>query len=44
MAKRKQTYWERRRQDQVNKKAIIWTAVALGAIVVLMTVLLIWNP
>jgi len=44
MAKRKPTYWERRRQEQMNKKAIIWTAVALGAIVVLMTVLLIWNP
>ncbi|WP_274381453.1 hypothetical protein [Paenibacillus mesophilus] len=44
MANRKPSYMQRRRKDTVNKKAVIWVGSIIGAIVLLMIVLLIWNP
>lgn len=45
MSKRKkQGYMQRRQKEEINKKAIIWVGSIILALVVLMTVLLIWNP
>ncbi|MEF3302607.1 hypothetical protein [Paenibacillus sp. GYB003] len=44
MANRKPSYMQRRNKNDVNKKAIVWVASIIGAIVLLMIVLLIWNP
>ena len=41
MRKQKPSYLKRKRNDQMNKKALIWTGSILAAIVILMTVLLI---
>lgn len=42
--KRQAPILQRKQKDSgVNKKAIIWTAAVLGAVVVLMAVLLIVN-
>jgi hypothetical protein len=43
MSKKKPSYLERRKQDHVNKKAILWTSGAVIVFIVLMTVLLIIN-
>ncbi|WP_164821764.1 hypothetical protein [Paenibacillus koleovorans] len=43
-SKRKPNYLQRRQKEEVNKKALIWVGSIIGAIIVLMTVLLIWNP
>lgn len=42
MAQRK-TYLQKRRKDAVNKKAIAWTGGIALAVIVAMTVLLIWG-
>ncbi|GAA3400808.1 hypothetical protein ACFFNY_15570 [Paenibacillus hodogayensis] len=44
MANRKPSYVQRKQKETVNKKAIIWVGSIIGAIVLLMIVLLIWNP
>ncbi|WP_176706254.1 hypothetical protein [Paenibacillus hemerocallicola] len=44
VANRKPNYMQRRRKDTVNRKAVIWVGSIIGAIVLLMIVLLIWNP
>jgi hypothetical protein len=44
MANRKPSYMQRRNKNDVKKKAIVWVASIIGAIVLLMIVLLIWNP
>ncbi|WP_281272078.1 hypothetical protein [Paenibacillus flagellatus] len=44
MANRKPGYLQRKPKDEVNKKAIVWVGSILGAVVVLMAVLLVWNP
>jgi uncharacterized membrane protein YvbJ len=44
MANRKPNYLQRKSKNEVNKKAIIWVSSIVGAIIVLMAVLLIWNP
>lgn len=41
---KKLNYAQRRQQETINKKAIIWVAGIIAAIVILMAVLLIWNP
>lgn len=41
--RQKPSYLQRKRKDEVNKKALIWTGSILAAIVILMTVLLIIN-
>ncbi|MEB3100218.1 hypothetical protein [Ferviditalea candida] len=43
MAKKKNVLLERKKQNEVNKKAIIWIASIFAAIVIAMTVLLIFN-
>lgn len=44
MAKRKPSYLQRKQKDQVNKKAILWVGSILAAFVILMAILLVWNP
>ncbi|MDF2671526.1 MAG: hypothetical protein K0R67_3832 [Paenibacillus sp.] len=44
MSKKKLSYTARRQKEAVNKKAIIWAGSIVVGIVVLMTILLIWNP
>ncbi|WP_275671684.1 hypothetical protein [Paenibacillus ginsengarvi] len=44
MANRKPNYMQRKPKNEMNKKAIVWVASVIGAIVLLMIVLLIWNP
>jgi hypothetical protein len=39
----KPSYLQRKRQDGVNRKAIIWSGSVLAAIVIVMTILLIVN-
>jgi hypothetical protein len=41
---KKQGYMQRRQKEVINKKAIIWVGSIILALVILMTVLLIWNP
>lgn len=41
---KKQTYLQRRKKEDINKKAIIWVGSIIVALVILITVLLIWNP
>ena len=40
--KRKASYTQKHRKEELNKKAIIWTASLTGAFVILMIVLLIF--
>lgn len=44
MPPRKPNYMQRRTKESVNRKAIIWIGSCVGAFVLLMVVLLIWNP
>lgn len=41
--KKKASYLGKNKKNEVNKKALIWIGSILGAIVILMTVLLIVN-
>lgn len=43
MSKKKNVYTQRRQNQDVNKKALIWIGACFAAIVVLMTVLLILD-
>lgn len=43
MAKKKNVLLESKKRNEVNKKAIIWTASIFVAVVVIMTVLLVLN-
>jgi len=44
MRKQKPTYLNRKSRDEVNKKAILWTAVSAVVVVAAMALLLIFNP
>jgi uncharacterized membrane protein YvbJ len=44
MAKFKRASVRRRSSNQINKKAIVWASSAVAFIILLMTVLLIWDP
>ena len=42
--KKKQSYWERRRQeDRINVKAIVWVGSIAAAIIIIMSILLIFD-
>jgi hypothetical protein len=43
MAKKKPPTLGRKQKDEINKKALIWVVSVLGAIVLAMTMLLIFN-
>lgn len=46
MANRKPppSYTQRNKKNTVNKKAVLWVGSIIGFIILLMIVLLIWNP
>ncbi|WP_409345773.1 hypothetical protein [Paenibacillus sp. MBLB4367] len=41
--KQKPAHMQRRKQETVNKKAIVWTASVLGVIVIGVALLIIFN-
>jgi uncharacterized membrane protein YidH (DUF202 family) len=41
--KQKPAHIQRRKQETVNKKAIVWTACVLGVIVIAVALLIIFN-
>lgn len=43
MSRRRPSYTERRKQEAVNKKAIIWSGSVVLGLIILMSVLLIVN-
>ncbi|MDF2723375.1 MAG: hypothetical protein K0Q59_3050 [Paenibacillus sp.] len=42
--KPKPSYLQRKQKETFNKKAVLWVGSIIGFIIVVMVVLLIWNP